>query len=349
MVRLLCVLVLLSLTSLSALAAASKWQCTAGKTEHGGTWWHDTEAIMGTDVHVELWHKNQSEACADIAAVMDEMQHIDDTMSPSIKTSILSKMNRNAWKAPVIVGKEFYDLVDDSLKFSRMTHGAFDVTYASVGRYYNFRKKIHPNEATIEADVKLINYRYLVLNPKNDSIHYLHKGVYVDLGGIAKGYAVDRGINILKRHGIRQAEVSAGGDSRILGDRFGQPWVVGIRDPRDEKKVVAVLPLMNVAVSTSGDYERFFIQDGVRYHHIINPKTGDSARKVTSVTILGDEATTTDALSTSVFVMGVKKGLALINSLPGIDAIIVDDNGKLHKSDGLMAMAAGADSDKEGH
>lgn len=295
---------------------------------------------MGTDVTVELWHKSGKAACADIAAVMTEMRHIDATMSPYIPTSILSKMNRDAYKAPVVVGKEVYGVIADSLRVSRLTNGAFDVTYASAGRYYNFRKHIHPTSAVLAQAIKSINFRYLRLDPRNYSVRYLHKAVYVDLGGIAKGYAVDRGIAILKSRGIHRAIVSAGGDSRILGDRFGQPWVVGIRNPRNKNQEIAVLPLMNVAISTSGDYERYFIDKGVRYHHIIDPKTGDSARRVTSVTILGDSATRTDALSTSVFVMGVARGLALVNRLPGIDAIIVDDAGKLHVSNGLMHMTA---------
>ena len=312
--------------------------CARGKAAADGYWWHDEEAIMGTDVRVELWHPDEQVACDAIRAVMAEMQRIDNTMSPYISTSTLSKLNREAGQHPVRVGPEMFTLISRSLEISDLTHGAFDVTYASAGRYYNFRQHIRPDAATLAEAVKSINYHYLQMNAGSDSIKYLHPHVYVDLGGIAKGHAVDRCIDILKKRGITQAMVGAGGDSRILGDRLGEPWVVGIKDPRHEGRMSAVLPLMDVAVSTSGDYERYFEKDGVRYHHIIDPKTGDSARRVASVTILGNDATTTDALSTSVFVMGPEEGLALVNRMPGIDAIIIDGKGRMYVSQSLMEM-----------
>ena len=151
-----------------------------------------------------------------------------------------------------------------------------------------------------------------------------------------KGHAVDRSIALLQQMGIRQASVTAGGDSRMIGDRWGRPWNIGVRDPRDADKLAAVIPLQDLAVSTSGDYQRYFEEDGVRYHHIIDPASGDSARELRSVTIIGPDATTTDALSTSVFVLGLEKGLALVNRLDGIDAILVDGTGRLHYSDDLL-------------
>ena len=157
----------------------------------------------------------------------------------------------------------------------------------------------------------------------------------IDLGGIAKGYAVDQSMARLEQLGIHDALVRAGGDSRVTGQRWGRPWTIGIRDPRDREGVVAVIPLADVAVSTSGDYERYFEQDGIRYHHIINPRTGDSARELQSVTIIGPDATTTDALSTSVFVLGLRDGMKLVNRMPGIDAILVDSHGTLHYSNDL--------------
>ncbi|MCB1691587.1 MAG: FAD:protein FMN transferase [Pseudomonadales bacterium] len=324
----------------TSIAWAEEGDCVRGETTHGGNWWRETAAIMGTDIRVELWDTDEQHACEAIAAVMSEMHRLDEEMSPFIETSTLSLMNREAYQSPVPVGKEMFDLVNRSLDISRMTGGAFDVTYASVGRYYDFRKGQKPADDERRRAILSIDYHYLAMNADDDSIGYRHDGVYVDLGGIAKGYAVDRGIDILVKRGITQGMVGAGGDSRILGDRFGEPWVVGIRDPRNRDKSVAVLPLMDVSVSTSGDYERYFIEDGVRYHHIIDPKTGDSARSVTSVTIIGSDATTTDALSTSVFVMGVERGLRLINQMTGVDAIIVDGHGELHLSDSLMEMTA---------
>jgi thiamine biosynthesis lipoprotein len=161
--------------------------------------------------------------------------------------------------------------------------------------------------------------------------------VRIDLGGIAKGYAVDRSIALLRDAGTENALVSAGGDTRVIGKRWKHPWQVGIRDPR-KQGIMTMIPLEDAAISTSGDYERYFEQDGVRYHHILNPGTGDSAREVQSTSIIGQSATDTDALSTSVFVLGVAKGLDLINRTADTEAIIIDNKGLLHYSDGLARV-----------
>jgi thiamine biosynthesis lipoprotein len=167
------------------------------------------------------------------------------------------------------------------------------------------------------------------------TIFFNAANVRIDLGGIAKGYAVDNGIQILKEQGVTNALVTAGGDTRLLGDRRGRDWVVGIRDPRDKAKQAVLLPLSNTAMSTSGDYERYFEDNGKRYHHILSPKTGKSATGVQSVSIISNSSTANDALSTAVFVLGVNAGLDLINQLEGVDAIIMDEHRKLHYSHAL--------------
>jgi thiamine biosynthesis lipoprotein len=237
------------------------------------------------------------------------------------------------------VSAELFELLEKSRQVSQMTHGAFDITYASVGRYYDYRKGTRPDDELFASAIKAINYRYVELDAITRSVRFARPEVYVDLGGIAKGYAVDRCIQIMVDAGVEHGSVSAGGDSRILGDRRGKPWTVGVRDPRREGAMAAVLPLTDTAVSTSGDYERYFEQDGVRYHHILDPSTGDSARGSWSVTILGPETTFTDALSTSVFVLGPEEGLELVNRLPGIDAIVIDANGELRYSAELAELA----------
>ncbi len=306
-----------------------------------GAWYQESEPIMGTRIHVEVYHEDESAARAAIAAVMAEMRRINASMSPYIETSELSVLNRDGAKGQVEVSEELYALLERSVEFSRITNGAFDVTFASAGRYYDYRSSVRPDAATIEKSLPAIDYRHIEFLPAR-RIHFNHPGVYIDLGGIAKGHAVDRGIAILTERGISEGMVGAGGDSRIIGDRHGRPWTVGVKDPRKDGAMAVLLPLSDTAVSTSGDYERYFEQDGVRYHHIIDPDTGDSARAVRSVTILGPEATMTDALSTSVFVLGIDKGLALINArFPGVDAIIIDGEGKLHYSEGLARVTGG--------
>lgn len=291
---------------------------------------------MGTAIRVELWHDDPAAGRAAIAAVMNEMRRIDRLMSPYKPESELSRINQRAAAAPVTVGKELFDLIARSLEFSELTQGAFDITFSSVGYLYDYRRHLRPTDQEIERTLPGIDYRHLQLDANARTIRFARPGVRIDLGGIAKGYAVDSSITLLEKRGIREALVTAGGDSRVLGDKRGRPWFIGIRDPRRRDGMVAVLPLVNAAISTSGDYERYFEADGVRYHHILNPKTGRSATGVRSVSIIGPDSTTTDALSTSVFVLGVEHGMKLVDSLSGIEAVIIDDAGTMHYSAGLQ-------------
>lgn len=308
-------------------------------------WFEDEQAIMGTPIRVELWSDDASEAKAAIKTVMSEIQRIDALMSPFKDNSELARINQQAGDTPVILSKELFQLILRAETVSEMTGGVFDISFASVGYLYDYRKGIHPSTKEIKAQLPAVNYRAIKLDSKTRSIFFSLPGMRIDLGGIAKGYAVDKAAHLLRQRGIQHALVSAGGDSRLLGDRHGRPWMIGIRHPRDTpKKTTAekartspvVLPLSNIAISTSGDYERFFIRDGVRYHHIINTKTGRAARASQSATVIGPDATLTDALSTSVFILGAKKGIALINRLPGFDAVVIDSHGQLYYSDGLM-------------
>lgn len=299
-------------------------------------WLSDEQAIMGTAVRVELWHEDETAGRAAIDAVMRDMYRIDRLMSTYKEDSELSRVNREAATRPVAMSRELFDLISRSLEVSEITEGAFDITYASVGHLYNFRRKTRPSDEILEKALPAIDYRHVLLNKENHSIKFKRQGVRIDLGGIAKGHAVDRAITLLQARGITQAIVSAGGDSRIIGDRRGRPWMIGVRDPRREKEMAAILPLSDTAVSTSGDYERYFELDGVRYHHIISPASGRPVTGIRSVTVVGQDSTTVDALSTSVFVMGVEKGLSLVESLPDVEAVIIDAAGRMHYSSGLL-------------
>ncbi|HEY2678950.1 MAG TPA: FAD:protein FMN transferase [Steroidobacteraceae bacterium] len=296
-----------------------------------------TDGIMGTRITVELWSEDRTQAEAAIDAVLDEMRHIDETMSTYKPTSEVSLVNAKAADGPMHISKELFDLLVTAKEYSVITEGAFDITYASVGYMYNFPQHVRPNEEQIEKALPAVDYHHLLLDPKNQTVQFSQKGVRIDLGGIAKGYAVDRGIDVLKARGYTRAYVSAGGDSRIIGDRFGKPWAVGIRDPRKgEGEVIARIPLVNAAISTSGDYERFFDEGGVRYHHIIDPHTGHSASKVRSATVIGPYATRTDGLSKTAFVLGPDKAMEIYNRIDDIDAIIVKLDGTVIYSKGMQ-------------
>jgi thiamine biosynthesis lipoprotein len=300
--------------------------------------WHSREeAIMGTAVRVELWSDDRAEARDAIDAVMAEMHRIDRAMSPFKPDSELSRINRDAAAMTMSVSDEMFRLVARAIEFSQLSGGAFDITYASVGHLYDYRAGIKPSDASIAASRACVGWRHLLLDPQKRTLRFGRDGVRIDLGGFAKGHAVDNAAAILRRHGIRNAIVSAGGDSRVIGDRRGRPWTIGVRDPRRAGEVVALLPLEDVAVSTSGDYERFFEADGVRFHHVIDPLTGRSPSSLHSVTIVADDGLTSEALSKSVFVLGLEKGMRLIESQPGVDAVVVDAEGVLHYSSGLLA------------
>ncbi len=302
-------------------------------------WLSRETTIMGTQISVELWHEDKREGEAAIEAVLAEFQRIDRAMSPYREDSDLSLLNRKAAEHPVRIPQELYRLLDKSRKISELTDGAFDITFASVGHQYDYRKAIAPSDGKLHQDLPMIDYRHIQLDPSNHSVAFQRTGVRIDLGGIAKGYAVDQGIGLLQQRRITQALITAGGDSRLLGDRGGRPWHIGIRAPRNPQAMVAVLPLSDTAISTSGDYERFFELDGVRHHHIISPDTGRSARQVQSVTVIGPNATLTDALSTSLFVLGPAAGLVLIDRLEDLEAVIIDRHGKMHTSSGLTEQA----------
>ena len=299
-------------------------------------WLSRDEAIMGTAIRVELWSDDKASGEAAIDAVMEEMHRIDREMSPFKPESELSRINREAADHPVPISAEMFDILSRSIEFSKLSGGAFDITFSSVGYMYDYRRHIKPTDSEIEKSLPGINYRHLLLDKDKQTIRFSRPGTRIDLGGIGKGYAVDNCIALLKKRGITHALVTAGGDSRVLGDREGRPWMVGIRDPRRKDNVVAVIPLINSAISTSGDYERFFEVDGVRYHHILNPKTGRSATGVHSASVIGPDATTTDGLTKPVFILGPEKGLKLIESIPGVDAVIIDAEGRMYYSSGLQ-------------
>lgn len=315
-------------------------------------WFKHSFKVMGTLSHIELWLESTASNAENLSElssltieeqaqslfllIEQEMFRIDQQMSPYKETSELSFINRQAAKNPIVISAELFNLLKTSQDISALSQGAFDITYASIGYQYNFREKKRPDPSSITQALPAINYNSIILDEAKSTVEFTNDMVKIDLGGIAKGYAVKRCLTLLAKYGIKHALVSAGGDTGLLGDRQGRPWLVGIKHPRAEHKTAVHIPLANEAISTSGDYERYFIEDNIRYHHIINPKTGDSSRKVISVSVIGKDPTYVDALSTTVFVKGLKDGLALIDSLAEFEAIIIDNQQRMHYSKGLQ-------------
>ncbi len=322
---------------LFALCRTALTLCVFATASAQAEWVSGEGAAMGTAIRVELWEPRPGAGEALVQRVMDEMRRIDELMSTYKDNSELSRVNRDAAASPVVVGDELFALIERALSFSPLTGGAFDVTYGSVGKLYDYREGVQPDAAAREAALAAVDFRFVQLDADARSIAYTREGVTINLGGVAKGYAVENAAHMLRQNGVRHAIVTAGGDSRIIGDRRGRPWTVGIRNPRDRTGIATRIPVQDEAVSTSGDYERYFEADGERVHHILSPKTGKSVSEVRSVTIIGPNATMTDALSTGVFVLGREKGLALVETLVDIEAIIVDASGTMHYSSGLAA------------
>jgi thiamine biosynthesis lipoprotein len=315
---------LLSLLALAMLPARAEW-------------YRDTQEKMGTRVEIQIWAESDAAARPLLLAGMAEFDRIESWMSTYRQDSEISRVNRLAAREPVAVSTELFGIVQKSLELSVLSGGAFDITFDSVGQLYDFRAGVHPDAAAIRRSLPAIDYRHVLLDPVASTIRFSQEGTRINLGGIGKGYSCDRVAELLRKAGVRSGRVNAGGDTRLIGDRQGQPWMVGIRDPDADDRWVTRLALDNEAISTAGDYERFFDQDGVRYHHIIDPKTGDSARGVRSVTVIGPDATMTDGLDNAVFVLGPERGLALIEATPGYAAIVIDAGHNVRLSRALQA------------
>ena len=227
--------------------------------------------------------------------------------------------------------------IKKSLYISKKSDGAFDISFSGIGKLWSFKSKKFkvPNEMELKKLLPLVNYKNIILDEQKQTAFLKVKGMKIGLGAIAKGYAVDKAKEVLIRHGIKNFFIDGGGDIYFSGKKKTGPWKVGITDPGKKEEYFAKIEVENKAVVTSGDYERFIIVDNKRYHHIINPQTGMPAYKTLSTTIISDSTFDADGFSTAVFIMGYKKGMNLIESIDGIDSIIIDKNSLLHISTGL--------------
>lgn len=288
-----------------------------------------TEMIMGTLVEITVIPANEKA----IREAFEALKKVDALMSTYKEDSEISILNREG-KAQV--SEETLEVIEDAIKFSNLTDGAFDITCRPLINLWKKAKKEEkvPTEEEIEEATSLVGYQRIIL--EGNQIRLEKKGMQIDLGGIAKGYAVDKAIEALKKNNIKRALVNAGGDLYALGtDRQGKKWQIGVQDPREEDKIIDIIKVKDRAVATSGDYRRYFTLEGKRFSHIVNPKTGLTVQDVPmSVTIVGPGATTTDALSTGVFVLGPEEGMKLIESLPEVEGMIISEGMKKLTSQG---------------
>jgi FAD:protein FMN transferase len=316
--------------------AVGVWVLLAAFPARAG-WVGEAIDLMGTRVSVELWADEDARGRELVDEVIREYRRVDDAMSTYKPDSEISRVNASAAERPMVISDELFGLVERSLELSVASGGAFDITYDSVGYLYDFRARQRPTDEQIKERLQAVDYRHIVLDRERRTIFFKTAGVRINLGGIAKGWVVERAAAMLRARGVEHALLNAGGDTRVVGDRRGQPWIVGIRHPRVSDEVVTRLPLVDEAISTSGDYERYFEENGRRYHHILNPATGRPTEGVLTVTVIGPDGTLTDGLDTAIFVLGVEEGLELIEAYPEYETIIVDAAGKVSYSKGLTA------------
>ena len=310
-----------------------------------GGWMQREQAVMGTAVTVQVWADDRTRGAAAMAAVMAEMQRIDRCYSPHRADSELSIVNAAAAQAPVRISDELFQLVARAQEFSRLTGGAFDITYASAGVLYDYREGVLPDDISLARAVQAIGWRHLQLDPVTPALRFTRPGVRIDLGGFAKGHAVDRCCALLQRHGIRHAIVSAGGDSRVLGDRRGRPWTIAIRHPRQAGQVVATLPVHRGGLATSGDYERAFDLDGRRWCHVLDPSSGMPVTHWQSVSVLAANATAAGSAATLTMLMQAQ-GLHFLHS-SGLDFLAIDHQGELHMPAEPLQSAQHAVNDRQ--
>ncbi len=298
----------------------------------------ETQTLMGTLVEIKLVTPDPSAAKKAFAAAFAEFVRIDKAMSIHSAESELTRINQAAGKEFLSVSPEIFQLILQSNYYAELTGGAFDVSIGPLSRLWGFYDKQYhkPSQAEIAALLPLVEYRAILTQNPPPAIRLAQPGMSIDLGAIAKGYAVDKAINILKQQAITAAIVNAGGDVRTIGSKpDGSLWNIGIQHPRKPKLILASLQVDNQAVVTSGDYEQFFIYQGVRYHHILDPKTGKPARVCQGVTVVAQSTAAADALATWIFVLGPEKGMQLIEGLPDTEGLIIDAVGNLTLSSGL--------------
>jgi len=294
------------------------------------------QVSMGTVIEITLQTDDEERAKKATLQAFQEIKRIEQLMSPWVETSDVSRLNRSAGKEWTKVSPETIDVIQRSQKISGLSEGAFDITIAPLTQLWRKARErgVPPPSEEVKKILDLVNFRNLLIR-SGGKVFLKKKGMAIDLGGIAKGYAVDRAFEVLTSLGYKNLIVNAGGDLRTGGLKNNEPWSIGIQNPRSAEKVMAAISVINSAVATSGDYEKFFFHEGKRYHHILNPKTGFPAEGCQSVTILSKDGTTADGLATAVFILGPEKGYALCQRLEGVECFIVDKEGKTHFSPNL--------------
>ena len=292
--------------------------------------------LMGNHFELTVVADNEKWARERIDAGISEIQRVERLLTTFSDDSETNLINQNAGIGPVVVSTETFDLIERSLRISQVTQGAFDITYGSIDkRLWNFDQHMTslPDKETAKNMVRLINYRNVILDREKSAVFLKEKGMRIGFGGIGKGYAAERAKLIMKRLGVESGVVNASGDLTAWGlQSNGKPWTVGIANPEAKHEVFSYMSITDMAVATSGNYEKFVMIDGKKYSHTINPRTGLPVTGIKSVTIITTNAEIADAMATPVMIMGIRTGLDMIDQIKNIEAVVIDDHDRMYTS-----------------
>ena len=295
----------------------------------------ESSILMGSSFEITVVAEDEDFAKESLAIAKKEIIRIENLISSWDQKSETSRINRNAGIAAVEVSKELFDLIFRAQQISKLSSGAFDLTFAAIDKLWNFdgRESEMPNPDTLKASVFNIGYQLIELDEESLTVFLPKKGMKIGFGAIGKGYAADRAKQLLVERGVLGGIINASGDMNTWGTKpDGSSWTIGIVNPMNNKKVFSWFSLEHNAVVTSGDYEKFTQINGRRYSHIIDPRTGIPSQGIVSCTVFAGKAELADAIATAIFVMGVESGLFLIDQLPDIEAILIDESGIIHRS-----------------
>lgn len=293
---------------------------------------------MGSRFEITVVAKDSTEANGYIDAAVGEITRIEKLISSWDPASQTSEINKNAGIKPVKVDEELYNLIGRSIEISKLTDGAFDISFASMDKIWKFDGSMTemPTKEAINQSVVKVGYQNIILDPENFTVFLKLEGMKIGFGGIGKGYAADKAKKLLMEKGVSAGIINASGDMNTWGKQpDGEFWKVAITNPMDKNKAFALLPLKDNAVVTSGNYEKYVTFNGIRYTHIIDPRTGYPATGIISATVFAPKAEIADALATSIFVMGKDVGIDFINQLPKIECIIIDEKGEIFTSENI--------------
>lgn len=295
--------------------------------------------LMGNRFQLSAVAYNETFANHCIDAAIEEIRRIEKLLTTFSEESETANINRNAGIEPVKVSEETFNIIEHSIRISKLTQGAFDITYGSVDkRLWNFDTTMQalPDKQTAKKMVRLVNYRNIILDKKNTTVFLKEHGMRIGFGGIGKGYAAERARHVMQSMNMDSGIVNASGDLTVWGFQpNGEAWTIGIVNPNMAGEIFSYMKVTNMAIATSGNYEKYVMIDGKKYSHTINPRTGLPVTGIKSVTILTTNAEIADAMATPVMIMGIEAGLDMINQMKDIEAIIIDDNDRVYKSNNI--------------